>query len=159
MQVNIKNLVDDAQCYDTVRELRWPEGRQWPCGDSKRVIKRGFDDQEPARQRDECSACEKRFDDLTDTIFAGHHQSLKVWILCLYFMGLNVSNEPIAAELEWDRRDVQEMTMQLREGIVKKSQTSRYLKRWSATQSILWRVTKAIRWPWRRRDEKVVGIG
>ena len=27
MQVNIKNLVDDAQCYDTVRELRWPEGR------------------------------------------------------------------------------------------------------------------------------------
>jgi len=159
MQVNIKNLVDDAQCYDTVRELRWPEGRQCPCGDSKRVIKRGFDDQEPARQRDECSACEKRFDDLTDTIFAGHHQSLKVWILCLYFMGLNLSNEQIAEELELDRSDVQEMTMQLREGIVKKSQTSRYLKRWSATQSILWRVTKAIRWPWRRRDEKVVGIG
>ena len=123
MQVNIKNLVDDAQCYDTVRELRWPEGRQCPCGDSKRVIKRGFDDQEPARQRDECSACEKRFDDLTDTIFAGHHQSLKVWILCLYFMGLNLSNEQIAEELELDRSDVQEMTTQLREGIVKKSQT------------------------------------
>ena len=123
MQVNIKNLVDDAQCYDTVRELRWPEGRQCPLCDSKRVIKRGFDDQEPARQRYECRACEKRFDDLTDTIFAGHHQPLKVWILCLYFMGLNLSNEPIAAELEWDRSDVQEMTTQLREGIVKKSQT------------------------------------
>ena len=27
MQVNIKDLIDDAQCYDTVRELRWPEGR------------------------------------------------------------------------------------------------------------------------------------
>jgi transposase-like protein len=123
MQVNIKNLVDDAQCYDTVRELRGPEGRQCPCCDSKRVIKRGFDDKEPARQRDECRACKKRFDDLTDTIFAGHHQSLKVWILCLYFMGLNVSNEQIAAELELDRSDVQEMTMQRREGIVKKSQT------------------------------------
>jgi hypothetical protein len=31
-------------------------------------------------------------DDLTDTIFAGHHQPLKVWILCLYFMGLNLSH-------------------------------------------------------------------
>jgi len=28
MQVNIKNLIDDAQCYDTVRKLRWPEGMQ-----------------------------------------------------------------------------------------------------------------------------------
>ena len=26
MQVNIKNLVDDVQCYQTVRELRWPDG-------------------------------------------------------------------------------------------------------------------------------------
>ena len=24
MQVNIKNLIDDVQCYQTVRELRWP---------------------------------------------------------------------------------------------------------------------------------------
>src|SRR5438093_13486944 len=26
LQVNIKNLVDDVQCYQTVRALRWPEG-------------------------------------------------------------------------------------------------------------------------------------
>jgi len=26
VQVNIKNLVDDAQCYQTIRELRWPDG-------------------------------------------------------------------------------------------------------------------------------------
>jgi predicted transposase YdaD len=38
-------------------------------------------------------------------------------------MGLNLSNEQIAEELALDRRDVQEMTTQLREGIVKKSQT------------------------------------
>jgi predicted transcriptional regulator len=38
-------------------------------------------------------------------------------------MGLNLSNEQIAEELELDRSDVQEMTTQLREGIVKKSQT------------------------------------
>jgi hypothetical protein len=59
--------------------------------------------------------------DLTDTIFAGHHPPLKVWILCLYFMGLNVSNEQIAHELALNVSDVQQMTTQLRDGIVKKS--------------------------------------
>lgn len=122
MQVNIKHLIDDTQCYDTVRELRWPEGRQCPFCSSKLVIKRGFDEKETACQRYECKACHKRFDDLTNTIFAGHHQPLKIWILCLYFMGLNLSNEQIARELDLDRSDVHQMTTQLREGIVKKSQ-------------------------------------
>ena len=121
LQVNIKKLIDDVQCYQTVRELRWPDGVECPSCQSTQVIKRGFDDTEPARQRYECTDCHKRFDDLTDTIFAGHHQALKVWILCLYFMGLNLSNEQIANELDVERSDVQQMTTQLREGIVKKS--------------------------------------
>jgi len=75
----------------------------------------------PARQRYECHDCNKRFDDLTDTIFAGHHQPLNVWIRCLYFMGLNLSNEQIARELDVNVSDGQQMTTQLREGIVKKS--------------------------------------
>ena len=43
MQVNIKNLIDDAQCYQTVRELRWPDGVTCPSCESTQVIKRGFD--------------------------------------------------------------------------------------------------------------------
>jgi transposase-like protein len=86
------------------------------------VIKRGCDDTEPARQRYECPDCHTRFDDLTDTIFAGHHQPLKVWILCLYFMGLNLSNEQIAHELSLNESDAYQMTTELRGGIVKKSQ-------------------------------------
>jgi len=121
LQVNIKKLIDDVQCYRTVRELRWPDGVECPSCQSTQGIKRGFDDTEPARQRYECTDCHNRFDDLTDTIFAGHHQALKVWILCLYFMGLNLSNEQIANELDVERSDVQQMTTQLREGIVKKS--------------------------------------
>ena len=81
----------------------------------------GFDDKEPARQRYKCKDCKKHFDDRTGTIFAGHHQPLKVWILCLYFMGLNLSNKQIAKELNLDRSEVQQMTTQLREGVVKKS--------------------------------------
>jgi len=121
VQVNITNLIEDVQCYQTVRELRWPDGVVCPSCESKYVIKRGFDDTEPARQRYECHDCHTRFDDLPGTIFAGHHQPLKVWVLCLYFMGLNLSNAQISNELDVNRSDVQQMTTQLREGIVKKS--------------------------------------
>jgi len=129
LQVNIKNLMAEAQCDDRVREWRWPAGRQGPFCHAKRVIKRGFDENEPARQRDECNVCGKRFDDLTGTIFAGHHQPLKLWMWCLYCMGLNVSNEPMAKELDLDHSDVHQMTTALRAGIVKKSLTSRDLER------------------------------
>jgi transposase-like protein len=122
LQVNIKHLVDDVQCYQTVRELRWPDGVMCPACQSTQVIRRGFDDTESARQRSACHDCHTRFDDLTDTIVAGHHQPLKVWVLCLYFMGLNISNDQIAHELDVDHSDVHQMTTQLRQGIVKKSQ-------------------------------------
>jgi hypothetical protein len=39
-------------------------------------------------------------------------------MLCLYFMGLNLSNEQIAHELDLNGDDAQKMTTQLREGIV-----------------------------------------
>jgi len=116
-----QNLIDDAQCYDTVRKLRWPKKIQCPFCDSPNIIRRGYDETEPDRQRYECKDCEKRFDDLTGTIFSGHHQPLKVWIICLYFMGLNLSNKQIAKELDLNRNDVQQMTTQLREGVIKKS--------------------------------------
>ena len=62
-----------------------------------------------------------RFDDLTGTVLAGHHQPLRVWVLCLYFMGLNLSNRQIARELELSVPDVQTMTDQLRHGLVVKT--------------------------------------
>ena len=122
MQVNIKNLIDDVQCSQTVRELRWPDGVGCPSWESKYVIKRGVDDTEPARQRSECHDGHTRFDDLTDTIFAGHHQPLKVWVLCLYFMGLNLSNEQMAHEWSLNESDAYQRTTALRGGMVKKSQ-------------------------------------
>ena len=41
-------------------------------------------------------------------------------MLCLYFMGLNLSNEQIAQELDLNNDDAQKMTTQLREGIVER---------------------------------------
>ena len=93
--LNIRGIIDDAKCFHTVRELHWSE-----------------------RQRYHCRNCNRYFDDLTGTIFEGHHEPLNVWILCLYFMGLNLSNSRIAYELDPDTSNVQQMTEQLRQGVV-----------------------------------------
>jgi transposase-like protein len=118
--LNILNLIDDARCFETVRAMRWPQGVTCPHCHSPQITKQGHDESQPERQKYECNACRKRFDDLTGTIFAGHHQPLRVWMLCLYFMGLNLSNEQIAHELDLNSDDAQKMTTQLREGIVER---------------------------------------
>ena len=118
--INIQSLIDDAKCFATVRELRWPQGVKCPACGSTDISKRGFHATQPARQRYQCQACGQQFDDLTDTLFEAHHQPLRTWVLCLYFMGLNLSNYQIAAELDLTPPEVQTMTTQLREGIVKK---------------------------------------
>lgn len=118
--INIQILIDDAKCFEMVRQMRWPEGvRCAECG-SEQVTKNGRDETQHERQRYECKACERCFDDLTGTVFEGHHQPLKAWVLCLYLMGLNLSNQQIARELQLNKDDVHAMTRQLREGIVKK---------------------------------------
>ena len=101
--VNLQTLIDESKCFETVRKLRWPEGICCCACESKHIIKRGFDDTQPLRQRYQCKACLKRFDDLSDTIFAGHHQPLQTWILCLYLMGLNLSNHQISQELDLNK--------------------------------------------------------
>jgi len=119
--VNLSGLLDDAKCFAFVRQHRWPEGVHCPGCDSEAVIRDGCDDTQPHRQRYRCKACAGRFDDLTGTALAGHHQPLRVWVLCLYFMGLNLSNRQIAAELGLNASDVQAMTEHLRRGLIAKT--------------------------------------
>ena len=116
--VNLSSLLDDAKCYELVRQHRWPDGVRCPRCASASVTRHGRDDTQPYRQRYRCAGCSTRFDDLTGTVLAGHHQPLRVWVLCLYFMGLNLSNRQIAKELDLSQADVQLMTEQLRTGLV-----------------------------------------
>ena len=51
-------LIDDQKCFQTVRELRWPEGIQCPDCESRQVTKRGFDDTQQERQRYRCGGCD-----------------------------------------------------------------------------------------------------
>ncbi len=121
--LRLESLLDDAKCYAEVRDRRWPEEVRCPHCESGEVTKQGHDPEHPSCQRYRCGACQRYFDDLTGTIFAGHHRPLRIWILCLYLMGLNLSNLQIAQELGLNKDVVQRMTAQLREGIVAKQPT------------------------------------
>src|SRR5215208_3293085 len=116
--VNLSGLLDDAKCFALVRQHRWPEGVRCPGCGRDGVIRDGCEDTQPHRQRYRCKACAGRFDDLTGTALAGHHQPLRVWVLCLSLRGLNLSNRQIALELQLSPSDAQAMTEQLRRGLV-----------------------------------------
>src|SRR5215218_396003 len=118
--VSLSSLIDDAKCYALVRQQRWPDGVRCPACGGATVIRHGRDDTQEQRQRYRCSDCNARFDDLTGTALAGHHQPLRVWVLCLYLMGLNLSNRQIAQELDLGGSDVQAMTEVLRRGLTAK---------------------------------------
>ena len=120
MVFRIKELVDDRLCYEKVRELRWLEGVKCPHCQSSDHKHHGHHNNSEHRRRYQCKSCYKYFDDLTNTVFQGHHQPLKVWIICLYLMGLNLSNAQIAQELGISENDSHHMTSLLREGVYEK---------------------------------------
>jgi transposase-like protein len=120
MELNIQGLVDNRRCYEVIRNLRWSKGVRCPHCDSEHVVKKGWDDTEADRQRYGCKDCDRRFDDLTHTVFSGHHQPLKTWVIFLYFMGLNLSTSQIAKELGLNKDDAQSMAEILRSGVVEK---------------------------------------
>jgi transposase-like protein len=116
--INLACLIDDDKCYQLIRQHRWPDGVCCPTCASRSITRDGRDETQPHRQRYRCKACGARFDDLSGTILAGRHQPLRLWVLCLYFMGLNLSNLQIARELDLNEDDVHNMATSLREGLV-----------------------------------------
>src|ERR671917_82391 len=121
MLIKLTTLLDEAKCYEVIRQLRWPDGVVCLHCRGTAVVRNGHDDRERHRQRYLCKACKYRFDDLTGTVLAGHHQPVSTWILGSYFMGVNLSNRQIAQELGLCESDVQAMTEVLRHGIVAKT--------------------------------------
>jgi transposase-like protein len=104
MLLNIQHLIDDAKCYAVEdREIRWLDGVKCPHCGSGDIKKRGSITSKPIGSVMNARLVERQFDDLTGTVFEGHHQPLRAWVLCLRFMGLNLSSHQIAAEPDLDR--------------------------------------------------------
>jgi len=51
MLIHIQNLVDDAKCYEVVRQVRWPDEVRCPACGSAQVTKRGFHSHQKDRRR------------------------------------------------------------------------------------------------------------
>lgn len=75
--LTLTKLIDKAKCYKVVRQFRWPDGVVCPCCGSKSILKRGKDETQQERQRYRCQDCHRHFNDLSDSIFARHHQPLQ----------------------------------------------------------------------------------
>src|SRR4051812_38270637 len=88
--IKLTNLLDEAKCYEVIRQLRWPDGVVCLHCRNRGVVRNGHDDRERNRQRYLCKTCKYRFDDLTGTVLAGHHQPVSTWVLGSYFMGVNL---------------------------------------------------------------------
>ncbi|MCB0548407.1 MAG: transposase [Phaeodactylibacter sp.] len=73
--------MDEAKCYEMLREVRWREGVKCPHCESDTIIKNGYDEVHLHRQRYYCQSCERNFDDLTNTVFSGSNKSLKAWVV------------------------------------------------------------------------------
>jgi len=69
--VNLAGLLDEAKCFELVRQMRWPQGvRCVRCG-GDHVLRNGHDDTQQFRQRYVCRDCSARFDELSETALAG----------------------------------------------------------------------------------------
>ena len=102
-------------------DARAPENVRCPACGRGDVTRSGHDDMQPCRQRCRCKACVGRFDDLSGTVLAGHHRPLRVWVLCPYLMGLNLTNRQIALELGLGASDTQAMNGALHCGLAAKA--------------------------------------
>ena len=136
MKLNILNLVTDEKCYDYLRSVRWERGVYCPSCQSPHVVKNGRSSHNDLIRRYECKSCGTGFNDLSGTIFAQSNKPLKVWIIALYFLGLNLSNRQIAQELDMSEKSAQQMSEQLRAGIVKKSLIYDLAKKWKQMKFI-----------------------
>ncbi len=99
MKLNILNLVTDEKCYGYLRSVRWEDGVYCPSCQKIDVVKNGLSSHNEFIHRYECKSCGTGFNDLSGTIFSQSNKPLKVWIIALYFLGLNLSNRQIAQEL------------------------------------------------------------
>ena len=133
VQVNIQKLIAEVQGEPTVGALRWPDGRAGPSGASQHVIKGGFEDTAPARQRYECPTGHGRCEALPATLFAGPQPPLPGWGLCLSGRGLQLSHAHLAPAWALQVREGPQRTSQRRQGLSKQSPRGPWHTQWKAT--------------------------
>ncbi|MDT3437432.1 transposase [Haloarcula sp. 1CSR25-25] len=68
------SLPDTDDCLQLLRRSRWPDGTRCPNCESMNTIKKGTTNK--GAQRYNCHTCDRKFNDLTGTLFADHQLSI-----------------------------------------------------------------------------------
>ena len=140
--VNIQNFFDDAKCFQTVRDMRWPDGVACPSCGSTSAVKNGLET--PSPTAGVMSAGLPQTLRRSGSAFAGHHLPLRDWVASLYLMVLNLSDLQILREVGIDKSDARDMITTLRQGVVHRTLRRNSPARSSATKSMSWPGTRAI---------------
>jgi DNA-directed RNA polymerase subunit RPC12/RpoP len=98
--VNLSGLLDEAKCFELMRQHRWPDGVRCPDCDSAMVIRNGHDDSQRHRQRYLCKACHGRFDDLSGTVRNCSPPPGSIEIIFIKGLSIQAGSEPILSILK-----------------------------------------------------------
>ena len=112
--INIANIIDPKKCYEEIKKVRWKDSVIYPNCESCEVKKSGFNFENKYQQHYKCKTYQKKFDDLIGTVFAKHNLSTPLMVIFFYFLGLNLSNNQIAKELNLKQSTAQNIATTLR---------------------------------------------
>jgi transposase-like protein/DNA-binding transcriptional ArsR family regulator len=110
---NAVGLPDTEDCLQALRRSRWPDGIRCPNCGSVDVIKKGTTSK--GAQRYKCHTCERKFNDLTGTLFADHRLSIPEMFHIIREMNATETTQ-IARQLDRSYKAVLEFTHEARDG-------------------------------------------
>ncbi|WP_404831004.1 transposase [Endozoicomonas euniceicola] len=58
--MKLYDLLDNAKCYERIRQFRWPDGVTCPHCGSDNITLQGKDESQPDRQCYSCKNCQRK---------------------------------------------------------------------------------------------------
>lgn len=123
--MDIKSFMpEEVECYEALRQIRWPDGvRCVKCG-SDRVVKTGKWRNTP-NQRYHCKDCDAWFNDKSGTVFESSRTELRYWFFIAFLMQFKVSVLEISRTLNMRYATVFELVKKLRQSVYARAMVER----------------------------------
>ncbi|WP_434084190.1 DUF7351 domain-containing protein [Halorarius halobius] len=115
------SLPDTEDCLQALRRSRWPNGTRCPNCNSTDTIKKGTTNKDA--QRYKCHACDRKFNDLTGTLFADHQLSIPEMVHIIRERNTTELTQ-IARQLDRSYKAVLEFAHEVRDRSTESSESS-----------------------------------
>ena len=118
--IRITDVMNESECFKRLRKSKWVNDEViCPRYSSNSCVRIDEKSDQSLLRKYKCKACNRHFNDLTNTIFQSSNLPLKTWYGCIYLLGLNVSNRQIAQEIGVSEKTAQNMADKIRAEIDK----------------------------------------